>query len=120
MPGQALPYSTQPPGEPSRRSSGIVLRMKALLGERIDRTRETVRANDAEMRLLQGTACREIGRGVKAFLPHVRPGFLRYPSLSEKAALPTGSGIVDAGWYLHGADEGRTPKLGLDASARTA
>lgn len=93
MPDQALPSSIQPPGEPSRRSLGIVLRMQALLGERIDRTRETVRANDAKMRLLQG---------------------------SEKAALPTGSGIVDAGWYLHGADEGRTPKLGLDASARTA
>lgn len=203
MQDQALPSPIQTPGEPPRRSlQEIVLRMQALLGERIDRTRETLRASevglvhlqeseakvavleaelekargharDFEIRLrkmeaenkalrsriaplekqkqaaelqasqlreatqrLQETACLEIGRAVKALLPHVRLGLLKRPSLSEKAALLTDSGIIDADWYLkqhpdvaaagmeagvhyvlHGADEGRVTKSALDTTA---
>ena len=203
MQDQAFPSSRQTPDEPQRQPlQEIVLRMQALLGERIDRTRETLRASDArlvslreeearvaaleadlekargrardlEIRLrkmeaenktlrnrvaplekekqaaelrasqlreamqrLQETACLEVGRAVKALLPHVRLGLVKRPTLSQKAALVTDSGIVDAGWYLqqhpdvaaagmeagahyvlHGAEEGRTPKPALDAAA---
>lgn len=54
MQDQALPSPIQTPGEPPRRSlQEIVLRMQALLGERIEKARATLHSNEESLARLQ-------------------------------------------------------------------